>query len=367
MEFLEKIYEALGEEGLKKARWQTRMGVLGIALQIVFVLLYVALWALTPLSQRVVEATGGNPWLYTLVFFLGQRIFNFPLDYFSRWVELRLGTNRQSFSGWLLDWLKQSAVSVALMTLLFGGAFAVMLAWPQAALLIFLVLVAAFAGLLYALQPLLLRLEFKADPLEDEALAARIRALFERAGVPFRGVYRLRAGEKTSRGNAAVISKVGGYEVVFTDTLLEALDPDALAFVVAHELGHVKHRDTQRGLFPFAALLYASLLVGYVLVSTPTLERFPFFYLGTQLAFVLGRLAMNHLVRTQEYAADRFAIQLVPDLEAFERSFLALSRQNFDDPDPPAWIETLLYDHPSIKHRYQALKRTLEEKKEGAA
>ncbi len=367
MEFLERIYASLGEEGLKKARWQTRMQVLGMTLQIVFVLLYVALWMLTPLSPRVAALTGENPWLYTLVFFLGQSLFNLPLNYFSRWVELRLGTNRQSLSGWLLDWLKQSAVSVALMTLLFGGAYAVMRAWPEAAPLVFLVLVAAFAGLLYALQPFFLRLEFKAEPLEDEALAARIQKLFERAGVPFRGVYRLRAGEKTSRGNAAVIPKVGGHEVVFTDTLLEELDTEALAFVVAHELGHVKHRDTLRGLFAFAVLLYVALLAGYVLVGTPALARFPLFYLGTQLAFVFGKLAMNHLVRTQEYAADRFAIRLVPDLEAFERSFLVLSRQNFGDPDPPAWIETLLHDHPSIKHRYQALKKALEENNEGAA
>ncbi len=362
MDFLKRIYEKLGEEGLKKARWQTRMRVLGMALELAFMLLYVELWALTPLGPKLAERVGGNPWLYALAFFLGQTLFNLPLDYFSRWVELRLGTNRQPFSGWLLDLLKQGAVQVALMTLLFGGAYAVMRAWPQAAPGIFLALVAAFAGLLYALQPLLLRLEFRAEPLEDEALTARLRALFERAGVPFRGVFRLRAGEKTSRGNAGVIPKVGGYEVVFTDTLLEALDPKALSFVVAHELGHVQHRDNQRGLFAFAALLYLALLAGYVLVGTPTLLRFPLFYLGTQLAFVLGRLAMNHLVRTQEYAADRFAIRLVPDLDAFERSFLVLSQQNFEDPDPPAWIETLLYDHPSIKHRYQALKRALEQK-----
>ena len=361
-----RIYAELGEEGVQKARWQEKMRAAGFLLHLLFLVAYVALWLLAGWAVAAARWTGENPWLLALLFLAGEAVFTFPLSYLSRWVELRLGTNRQSFGGWVLDWLKNSALNVVLMSLLFGTAFALFQRWPEAALFGALAVSAAFALVLFALQPLVLRINFKTEPLEDPELRAKIGAVFEKAGVPLKGLYLVRAGEKTSRGNAAVVPKAGGYEVVFYDNLLEALDPDALAFVVAHELGHVKHRDVSLKLAAFAVLLFLALLSGQAAVGffAPALEleptsvaALPLFYLGVMLAFALGSVFLNAYSRAREYAADRFGFELTGDLGAFERSFAALAKQNFADPDPPTWVEFLLHDHPSIKHRWEAGRR----------
>jgi len=338
-------------------------------LQLLFLVVYAALWLLSGGASAAARWTGENAWLFALLFFAGEAVFTLPLRYLGRWVELRLGTNRQSLWGWVLDWLKNSALNVVLMSLLFGTAFALYLRWPEAALWGALAVAVAFALLLFALQPLTLRMNFKTEPLEDPELTARIGAVFEKAGVPLKGLFLVRAGEKTSRGNAAVVPKAGGYEVVFYDNLLEALDPDALAFVVAHELGHVKHGDIRRSLVAFAALLFFALLSGQAAVrifapglglSPTSVAALPLFYLGVMLALLVGSVFLNAYSRAREYAADRFAFELTGDLAAFERSFTALAKQNFADPDPPAWVELLLHDHPSIKHRWEAGRRYFE-------
>ena len=372
---LRQIYAELGEEGVKKARWQERMRALSFLLQLLFLVVYVALWLFAGWAAAAARWTGENPWLFALLFFAGDAVFTLPLRYLSRWVELRLGTNRQSLGGWVLDWLKNSALNVVLMGLLFGTAFALYQRWPEAALFGAVAVAVAFALLLFALQPLMLRMEYKTEPLEDPGLRA-IGAVFEKAGVPFKGLFLVRAGEKTSRGNAAVVPKAGGYEVVFFDTLLEALDPDALAFVVAHELGHVKHRDARWQIAVFSALLFFALLMGQLAVRLfplglglplTSVASLPLFYLGVMLAFLVGNLLINAFTRTREYAADRFAFELTGDLGAFERSFTVLAKQNFADPDPPAWVELLLHDHPSIKHRLEAGRRYFEGAGRGSA
>ncbi|WP_456411792.1 hypothetical protein, partial [Oceanithermus sp.] len=58
-------------------------------------------------------------------------------------------------------------------------------------------------------------------------------------------------------------------------------------------------------------------------------------------------------------AADRYALELVPNLQAFERTFVTLARQNLSDPEPPAWIEFWLHDHPSIARRLDAARRAV--------
>jgi len=363
---LKQIYAELGEDGIKKARWQERMRAAGFLLQLLFLLVYVTLWLVAGWAEATARWSGENPWLLALLFLAGEAVFTLPLSYLSRWVELRLGTNRQSFGGWVLDWLKNSALNVVLMSLLFGTAFALYQRWPGGAFLGALAVSAAFALVLFALQPLVLRMNYKTEPLEDPELRAKITAVFEKAGVPLKGLFLVRAGEKTSRGNAAVIPKAGGYEVVFYDNLLEALDPDALAFVVAHELGHVKHRDIYRSLVAFSVLLFLALLSGQAAVQLlapgvglePTsVAALPLFYLGVMLAFMVGSIFMNAYSRAREYAADRFAFELTGDLAAFERSFTVLAKQNYADPDPPAWVEFLLHSHPSIKHRWEAGRR----------
>src|SRR5438045_96094 len=131
------------------------------------------------------------------------------------------------FAGLLLD-PAPAAAGVALARAL-PGWWAV----PSGAALALAVLFLSFVAPI-VLEPLFNRFR----PLEDEALAADLRGLSERAGVPVRDVLVADASRRTTKVNAYVSGIGRTRRVVVFDTLLEAADPAAVEVVVAHELGH---------------------------------------------------------------------------------------------------------------------------------
>ena len=356
MDALAEIYERLGEEGLKKARYQERLRVYSYLLGVLAVALYTALWYLTGADGRI-----QNPFLAAYAYALGLGLFTFPLAYyFGRYKEIVLGTNRQSLASWLVDWAKSLVVNTLFLGTLIGAVFYAAMRlgtlWPFAAFLIVFGLVL----ILYLAQPYLVRLIYRAEPLEDPELNARFKRLFEAAGLSYRGVYLIKESEKSSRGNAAVIpSPKGGYEVHVYDTLLEELDHEALEAVVAHELGHIVHRDLLIGYVAYGLAIYVSVLAAYLAARAlgPLETRSLYLFAGVLLiSFQVLELPLNALWRFRERLADAYALRRAKP-EALARALVVLSRQNLADPDPPPWVEALLHNHPSLKKRLEVLER----------
>ena len=84
-----------------------------------------------------------------------------------------------------------------------------------------------------------------------------------RAGVEVGEVYEVDASRRTTAANAYVTGIGRTKRVVLYDTLLKDFTPAETRLVVAHELGHVKHRDVGHGLLwlalvaPFGTLAVA--------------------------------------------------------------------------------------------------------------
>jgi STE24 endopeptidase len=365
-----QIYRKLGEEGLAKARWQEKMRVLGSPAQLLWAALFALLLVPTGWAAALRDALGGQSafgaLLVVLAIMVLQGLFNLPLAwYFGYRVEQVLGTNRQSPAGWLLDYLKQNLISGALFGLFFWGVYMVFRTWPGGWLPALAAVVFLLAVGIYLAQPLMLRAQFKAEPLDDEELNARLARLFEKAGFAYGGVRVLRAGEKTARGNAALVPNGGRWEVVIYDTLLDEIGPEGLEFVVGHELGHRAHHD-----WPLILTIYGLLFVVGIALAHAVLvwtagrwglagpgdpATLPVLNLVLSAWLLLGQVASNAFMRSREYAADRYALELTGSLSGFERAFLILARQNLSDPEPPAWVEFWLHDHPSIAKRFKAM------------
>ena len=364
---------ALGTEDLTKAQYQQRVRITRFFIGLVVPLALALLWLPTGWAVALREALHGNAswwrtWATIAIFISSQALLSFPLGwYFDFHVENRLGTNRQSFGGWLWDETKQTAVNILIQSLLFLGVYMIFRALPRQWFWGIAALVVVFLGLSYLLQPLLLRMQYKAEPLDNPELDARLKALFAQAGVPYAGVAIIKAGEKTSRGNAALIPKGTGTQVVIFDTLLEATTPEGVEDVIAHELGHKVHRDLAKLMGLLGVMLIAALGVSYgVLHSAGTLwglqgptdvATFPLLDLVVAWLFAAMQIALNAYSRRVEYAADRFAVKLTNQPDVFEEVLIMLAQQNKSIPQPPAWVEALLYNHPSIAHRIQAIRQ----------
>ncbi len=364
---------ALGPEDLAKARYQLRMRVWRFGSTLLLAGLLALLWLPTGWAVALrdalrANANGWRTWLYILLLGAMSSALSLPLAWWFEFrVEQHLGTLRQSLRGWLRDHLKQEALAGLVQSLLMTGLYFMFRRWPEHWFVGIAVAVVVFLVVYYLLQPVFLRLQYKAEPLDDPDLQALLKDLFERAGVPFAGLAVLRASEKTARGNAALVPKGAGTQVVVFDTLLHELSPRALAAVVAHELGHKVHRDMLKLMLVLGVSLLAALSLGYGVLTTvgywdglqgpADVATLPLLWLTLAWLGAGLQILLNAYMRRIEFAADAYALTLTQDPAALEEAFRVLARQNKALPQPPLWVERLLDNHPSLARRVLALRR----------
>ena len=309
-------------------------------------------WLFSPLESISPVAAAA---LYAALVTAFSSVLRTPLAFWRGWSrERRWGFSTQGAGSWLADRAKGLAVAVGLAAA--GWAAAVALAralpgwWavPAGVALALAVLLLSFVAPV-VLEPIFNRFR----PLEDEALAARLRLLSERAGVPVQNVLVADASRRTTKVNAYVSGIGSTRRVVLFDTLLQAADPGALQVVVAHELGH--RRDGHVAKLTALAMVgagFAVLVLWSVLgtrVGDP--RTFPEALL-VLLAVELAALAPGAwLSRRFERAADRCSLDLTEEPAAFARAHVELARRNLSDLDPPRLAYLLLFSHPTAPER----------------
>lgn len=79
-------------------------------------------------------------------------------------------------------------------------------------------------------------------PLQDTAVTERVQKLAQRCGFALNGVFVMDGSKRSAHGNAYFTGFGTARRIVFFDTLLSRLNPEEIEAVLAHELGHFKHR-----------------------------------------------------------------------------------------------------------------------------
>jgi STE24 endopeptidase len=268
--------------------------------------------------------------------------------------EREWGFSTQGADDWLADRAKGLAVSVVLT----AGAWAAAVglaralpgwwAMPAGIALALAVLLLSFVAPV-VLEPIFNRFR----PLDDEALAADLRGISQRAGVPVRDVLVADASRRTTKVNAYVSGIGRTRRVVLFDTLLQAADTAAVRVVVAHELGHRRDRHVAKltalsmlGAVVAVAVLWA--VLGTRIADPRTLPDALLLLLALEL---VGLPAGAWLSRRYERAADRCSLDLTGDTAAFVRAHVELARRNLSDLEPPRLVYVLLSSHPTPPER----------------
>jgi STE24 endopeptidase len=281
-----------------------------------------------------------------------------PIRAWMRERSLDVGLATQSWPDWAIDVVK--AAGIGAVTAGIGGLAAVALVrrfprhwWaPGAALVI------AYGVVSIWLYPVLIDPIFNDfEKLKPGQLRSDVLELADRAGVDVGEVYRVDASRRTSAANAYVIGLGHSKRVVLYDNLIHGFPRDEVRAVVAHELGHQKHDDLQRGLAWLALVAPAGTFLTQALA-----ERFARRPLGTPaglppiaLAVALAALglgmASNALSRAVEARADSFALELTRDPGDFIEFERRIVIRNIADPDPPELYHVLLDTHPTARER----------------
>jgi STE24 endopeptidase len=341
----------------------------GIALS----LLVLGLLSFGGLGDRLYGLVDGLPWwgeaiaFSALVALVGSLVAT-PIAFWRGYLhERRWGFSTQTVGAWASDRAKSVAIGVALTVIPMAGLIACVHVFPSWWPFVAGLGGAAIVFVVSFLAPVLLEPVFnRFAPLRDESLAAELRALASRAGVPVRDVLVADASRRTTKHNAYVSGIGKTRRVVVWDTLLDRGEPGEVRLVVAHELGHRRFRHVAVGtaiamtgtavfvlglwvLFGWDALLSA---IGAEGPGDPRVIPFVLFA-GAVAELVIRPFALA-LSRRWERDADRYSLELTQDAAAYEATHRSLALSNLGDLDPPKAAYVLFFSHPSAPERLAA-------------
>ncbi len=289
----------------------------------------------------------------------GLSLPGLPLAALARRRSLAIGLSTQAWTDWLEDLVKATAIQS---TLAAGGGAAVTAAarrWPQRWWLVAAGGSVAFGAGLAALAPVVLDPVFNDfTPLPEGQIRQDVFDLATAAGVKVGEVYSVDASRRTTAVNAYVTGLGPTKRVVLFDTLIENFSREEVRVVVAHELGHVRHRDVVRSialatLTAPAAALAVQRLSWALSPARGEPGALPALALATGLvSSPLGLLA-GRLSRQIERQADAFSLDLADRPDAFISFEQKIVRRNVADPAPPR-ILNLLASHPPTDQRIGA-------------
>ena len=294
---------------------------------------------------------------------------------FEAWTTFRLeqrhGFNHMTPGLWLADQAKGVLVGAllglpiaALILWLMGAAGSTWWLWAWAVWV-------GFNLLVLVLYPTVIAPLFnKFQPLEDGALKARVEALMARCGFAAKGLFVMDGSRRSAHANAYFTGFGAAKRVVFFDTLLSKLSPPEVEAVLAHELGHFKHRHvTKRIVAMFALSLAGFALLGWLsqqvwfyagLGVRPSLDApndalalLLFLLVGPVFSFFVTPLFAG-LSRRHEFEADAYACAQTSARD-LGGALLKLYEDNASTLTPDRLYVRFYYSHPPASERLAAM------------
>jgi len=359
-------------EEIERARAYHRPLYFALGADLVLEGVVLALIVFGPPGDWLAGAVGGSWWAQTIewtALVAGvSTLVRLPLSAWRGWLyERRWGFSTQTFRGWLWDGAKGLVVGVAVSSLGFVLLLGGIRTWPSAWPAIGAVGAAVFVLVLSLAAPLLFeRLFNRFWPLPDVELAGELRELSNRAEVPVRTILVADASRRTRKHNAYVSGLGPTRRLVLFDTLLEDAPRGELRGVVAHELGHRRHRHVAAGTALAMGGAAAAVLILWGVLSWNALlsaagasgpgdpRVVPLVLLTFFVLELVGLPFGSWVSRRWERTADRFAVELTHDGAAMEQMHRRLALANLADLDPPRLLYALLFTHPTPPERIAA-------------
>ena len=350
---------------------KSKIGLWDMALEALVLLGWTLLGALDWLNQSLLAWLGaGMTQQLALVvsFMLIGGLIHLPLSLIQTFgVEQRFGFNNMTWRLWLSDMVKGVALGLilglpivwlVLWLMQAGGHLWWLYAWGA--------LVAYQLFVMWIAPNVIMPLFNKFTPLEDETLKERVSRLMARAGFTAKGFFVMDGSRRSAHSNAFFTGFGASKRVVFFDTLLKQLSPDEMEAVLAHELGHFKHRH----ILKMMATSFVMTLLGLALLGW--LSQQPWFYTGLGVmpnmasandalalllflmvvplfTFFLSPLSSGRS-RRFEFEADAYAVAH-SDGKHLAGALLKLYQDNASTLTPDPLYVAFYYSHPPASQR----------------
>lgn len=358
----------------------TGFGMFSLAISSALLIVWTLLGGLDALNGWMLDHTleRFGPMGYQLslltAFALIGGLLDLPLELYHTFrLEQRFGFNRTTLPLYVADLFKGLLVGAliglpiaALILWLMGTAGPMWWLWAWGAWM-------GFNLLIMVLYPTVIAPLFnKFEPLQDELLRGRVEALMARCGFAARGLFVMDGSRRSAHGNAYFTGLGAAKRVVFFDTLLQRLNPGEVEAVLAHELGHFKHRHVLKRIVS----LFALSLLGFAMLGWLGTQVGFFVGLGVQpnmaapndaLALLLFLLVLPvfsffftpiaaQLSRRDEFQADAYACAQASGQD-LAQALLKLHEDNAGTLTPDPVYAGFYYSHPPASERLAAIER----------
>ena len=350
---------------------KARIGVTDLGLDAITLMAWTLLGGLDLLNQVTLDWLGegmGQQVALVVSFILIGGLIGLPLSLYQTFViEQRFGFNNTTPKLWLSDMLKGLLVGMVLgLPILWlvlwlmqaGGTWWWLYTW--AALVVYQLFV------MWIAPNVIMPLFNKFTPLEDATLKDRVTALMTRSGFTAKGFFVMDGSRRSAHSNAFFTGFGDAKRVVFFDTLLAQLNGDEMEAVLAHELGHFKHRH----ILKMMATSFATSLAGLALLGWVSQQIWFYTGLGVMpnlggnnsaLALLLFLLVLPLFTffvsplsarrsRKFEFEADAYAVAN-SDRQALSSALLKLYKDNASTLTPDPWYVAFYYSHPPASQR----------------
>ena len=356
---------------------KAKLSLIDITLSAAVLLCWTLLGGLDRLNHGLLELMGpglGQQLALLASFAVISTLIEMPLSLYQTFrLEQRFGFNQMTLGLWLGDLCKSTLLGAiiglplaALILWVMGSTGSLWWLWAWGTWTVFNLL------LMWIFPSFIAPLFNKFEPLADESLKSRVNQLMERCGFAAKGLFVMDGSRRSAHANAYFTGFGNSKRVVFFDTLLKQLSPAEVEAVLAHELGHFKHKHiTKRMVMMFGVSLLGFALLGW-------LSQQPWFYSGlgvdilqskylgvpaenNALALLLFMLAvpvfsffitplMSAMSRRDEFEADAYAMQQA-DGAQLASALLKLYEDNASTLTPDPWYVSFYYSHPPAVDR----------------
>ena len=348
-----------------------RFGLISSSFSLVTTLLFLLLGGFT-WADELARSFTSHPTVIALLFFAivmgASSLLQLPFDYYRTFtIESQFGFNKSSRALFFMDKVKGLLIG----GLLAGVLLTIIMAFYQWAGTHFWL----YAWAIMALFTLLLNTFYsqwivplfnKQTPLEEGELKSAITQYARTIGFELENIYVIDGSKRSTKANA-YFSGIGNTKrITLFDTLIKDLTTDEIVAVLAHEVGHYKHRHIIYNLLSSLLITGVTLWLLSLCISIPAFSQaigvaIPSFHAGlitfgimySPISELTG-LLMNGLSRTFEYQADAYAKKTfseTPLITALKK----LSKNHLSNLTPHPFYVWVNYSHPTLLQRVNNL------------
>lgn len=336
---------------------------------ILFLALFLFLGISAFLRRQIEKITRRRFWVvafYTLLFLIIAFIVGFPASYYGFSLEQKFELSNQTFFQWFGEELLALLVIAIIALIAVEGIYLALKKAPKTWWIYVSVVFIGFTVVLVNLAPVLIMPLFNVyTPLPEGELRQRLVSLSHRANVEVEDIFTVDMSKQTKKANAMFTGLGNTKRIVLGDNLVDEFTTDQVEVVIAHEMGHNLMHHIWQGIL-FSAIMAA---VGFLIIhlsgpkiisrwsnrlkidSMADVASLPLILLIFSLYGLVTMPIFPAVSRHMERQADRFALEMTQNREAFISAMDELAYMNLSDPNPSPIIEFLLYDHPPISKR----------------